>query len=84
MFKYIFLFFFIYFAYRFIFRFVLPLLRATSAMKQQVNQMNNARKQYENQNQTSTANAYVNSPQQQKPERLKEKEGEYIDFEEMP
>ncbi|WP_447640977.1 MULTISPECIES: DUF4834 family protein [Chitinophagaceae] len=80
MFKYIFLFFFFYIAYQFVFKLVMPLFRATSTMRQQVNQMNQARQQYENQvNQQQ--NNHASTPPQ--PEKIKEKEGEYIDFEEI-
>ncbi|PZP51860.1 MAG: hypothetical protein DI598_02140 [Pseudopedobacter saltans] len=82
MFKYVALFFFLYIAYQFIFKLVLPLFRATSVMRQQVNQMNTARQQYENQVNQKHSTAYNNTSAPQ-PEKKKEKEGEYIDFEEL-
>lgn len=81
MFKYIFLFFFIYIGYQVIFKLVLPLFRATSVMRQQVNQMNEQKRQYESQVNPQQAQSNINT--QPQPQQVREKEGEYIDFEEV-
>ncbi|MFT4202864.1 MAG: hypothetical protein QM610_03025 [Chitinophagaceae bacterium] len=77
MFKYISLFVFFYILYQFVFKLVLPLFRATSVMQQRVNRMNEARQQYES-HLHQQPHSHTPSPQ-----KVKEREGEYIDFEEV-
>ncbi len=75
---YLFLVFVIYLLYRFITEFVLPISRSTKMMRQKVQEMNGQR---ENTTHTNS-NGYATHTEKETPQK-KEREGEYIDFEEV-
>lgn len=72
----------IYFLYRLVFNFIIPVWRVSSKMRSQVREFQenvNARQGYTHAQ--GTANGFNTTAE---PQPKKEKEGEYIEFEEIP
>jgi len=68
----------IYFIYRFVFNIVVPVSKATSQMKDKIREMQDAQVRQQQQN-----NGPVYTQQTQQQTSGTNKEGEYIDFEEV-
>jgi Sec-independent protein translocase protein TatA len=68
--------FLIYLLYRLIFNFIIPIYQSTKKIKKQFGEMQSKMQ--------SDMNAYQNQPKPQQQEPAKKKEGDYIEFEEVP